>query len=607
MCGIFGCVLQKVDAAPILRGALERLEYRGYDSVGIATVHEGRLFIKKDKGKITEVNERTNLDNTPGLIGIGHTRWATHGAPSKENAHPHTDCSDTIAINHNGIIENFMELRADLEERGHHFKSRTDSEVIAHIIEESISKGENFEKAMMGLTKKIKGSYAITAVSSSEPNKIVCLRKESPLVIGVAEDGMYCASDMAAFLPLTKKALYIEEDEMAVIMLDGVRIYDTETEQLVTRMPFDITWSADVARKEGFAHYMLKEIHEQGTTIRNALRTQRIYHELLASKILEADRVFLIACGTAFHSCLAASRAFAKLAGVCAYPIVASEFNGVFASLLSKKSLVIAVSQSGETADTLAAVREARSRGASVVSVTNIMGSTLTRLSDVYIGQNSGPEIGVAATKTFTAQVAILTKLAIILGRAKGMLSDARASELMRKLEEVASAVDEILLGCDEIIKSMSRRYKDRTSFCFLGRGMSEVTALEARLKLLEISYVPALAYSAGESKHGFIALVEPGYPVVFIAPPDDTYSKIIGNVMEMKARGAHILAVVDENDTQVKKLADDYVEIPTGIEDIATPLAYIVPLQLFAYYMAVDRGLDPDQPRNLAKSVTVQ
>ncbi|MFH0848144.1 MAG: glutamine--fructose-6-phosphate transaminase (isomerizing), partial [archaeon] len=478
---------------------------------------------------------------------------------------------------------------------------------VAHIIEESLKNGKTFEAAMLDVAKEIKGSYAIAAIFCSDPNEIICLRKESPLVIGIGEDGVYCASDVPAFLSLTRKALYIEENEMVVLTLEGVRIYNATTGQQISRAPVEITWSPDSARKEGFPHYMLKEIHEQGTTIRNALRTQTIYHELVASKILEADRVFFIACGTAFHSCLAGSRAFAKLAHVDAHAVVGSEFNGIYADLLTKRSVIIAVSQSGETADTLSAVREAKSRGASILSITNVMGSTLTRLSDVYIGQNSGPEIGVAATKTFTAQVAILTKLAVILSARKGTISSAIASELMKKLEESAFIADKILIGDDEKIRSMSRRYKDRVSFCFLGRGISEVTALEARLKLLEIAYVPALAYAAGESKHGFIALVEPGYPVVFITPQDDTYNKIIGNVMEMKARGAHIIAVVDANDSQIKKLADDYIEIPAGTVEITTPLTYVIPLQLFAYHMAVERGYDPDQPRNLAKSVTVQ
>ncbi|MFH0848132.1 MAG: glutamine--fructose-6-phosphate transaminase (isomerizing) [archaeon] len=606
MCGIFGCVLRTGDAAPILRGALERLEYRGYDSVGQATLHDGKLLIKKDVGKIADVHSRLNLDDMRGSIGIAHTRWATHGAPSQENAHPHNDCTNKIAIIHNGIIENFMDLRRKLEERGHHFKSRTDSEVVAHIVEDSLREGMSLEAAVLSLVKKIEGSYAIAVIAVDYPDRIVCLRKESPLVAGIGDEGAYCASDVPAFLPMTNRVVFLEEDEMAVIKLDGIHLFNSKTGEVITRSPVQVNWTAEAARKEGYSHFMLKEIHQQEETIRNALRTQRIYHELTASKILEADRVFLTACGTAFHSCLAASRAFTKLAGVYTQPIVASEFSDMYANLVTENSLVIAVSQSGETADTLGAVRDAAKHGASIVSVTNVMGSTLTRLSDVYIGQNSGPEIGVAATKTFTAQVATLTKLAVVLGEKKGALSDSESVLLMQKLEQAASIVERVVSNSSNAIESMARRYRDQPSFCFLGRGMSEVTALEARLKLLEIAYVPALAYPAGESKHGFIALVEPDYPVVVIAPNDNTHSKIIGNIMEMKARGARILAIMEEGDDQIRSLADDYVEIPVGTEDVMTPLTYVVPLQLFAYHMAVQRGHDPDQPRNLAKSVTV-
>ena len=435
----------------------------------------------------------------------------------------------------------------------------------------------------------------------------MCARKESPLVIGIGKDSVYCASDIPAFLPLTNKALLLEENEVALLTLDRVEIRNSETGEVVKREPFEVTWTRQAAEKSGYDHFMLKEIHEQPQAIRNALRTQRIYYDLVASRIDSADAVYFTACGTAYHACLAGSHSLAKLAGLRSNVVIASEFNQVHADLLDKNSLVVALSQSGETMDTLNAVRESRAKGASVVSVTNVMGSTLTRLSDVYIGQNSGPEIGVAATKTFTAQVTVLTRLAIILSEKKGKISSAEAEDLFKKLGEVPDAIVNVLKQQDSKVREVVRKRRNLPSFCFLGRGINEVTAIEGRLKLLELAYIPSLAYPAGESKHGFIAIVEPGYPVIFVAPKDETHSKIIGNIMEMKARGAHIVSIIEEGDEQIKSISDDFIEMPKGIPSIMTPLAYVVPLQLMAYYMAIEKGYDPDRPRNLAKSVTVE
>lgn len=607
MCGIFGCILRNGQAAPIMRQALERLEYRGYDSVGQATVSNNELIIKKDKGKISEVHARINLDDMPGLIGIAHTRWATHGAPSKENAHPHTDCENRIAVIHNGIIENFMELRKELEDQGHVFKSRTDTEAIAHLIEESLRKGSSLTGAVTDAMTKLDGAFAIAVLSSRDPQRIVCARRESPLVIGIGEHASYCASDVPAFLPLTNRAVWLEEDEVASLELGKVEIRNSQTGETVRRAPVEVSWTREAAEKSGYPHFMLKEILEQPHAIRNALRTQKIYYDLVASRLDSAEAVYLIGCGTAYHACLAGSYSLAKLAGLRCQAVIASEFNHVHADLLNRSAVVVATSQSGETADTLNAVRQSRERGASVVGITNVMGSTLTRLSDVYIGQNSGPEIGVAATKTFTAQVTVLVKLAIVLGERRGRINSREATDLLWKLTEVPDAVANILQKQQNKVKEIARKYKDRQSFCFLGRGISEVTAIEGRLKLLEIAYVPSLAYAAGESKHGFIAIVEPGYPVVFVAPKDETHNKIIGNIMEMKARGANIISVIEEGDNQIQSISDDFIEMPRGIPSMMTPLLYIVPLQLLAYHVAVERGHDPDRPRNLAKSVTVE
>lgn len=594
-------------AGPVMRQALERLEYRGYDSVGQATVYNNELLIKKDKGKLAEVHARINLDDMLGTIGIAHTRWATHGAPSKENAHPHTDCHNKIAIIHNGIIENFMELRKRLEGNGHSFRSRTDSEVVAHLIEEQMKESPNLLTAVTDAVTQLKGAFAIVVLSSADPETIVCARKENPLVIGIGQDATYCASDISAFLPLTNKALLLEEDEIASLKLNKVEIRNLSTGEAVERTPLEITWTRQTAEKSGYNHFMLKEIYEQPQAIRNALRTQRIYYDLVASKIDSSEAVYLIGCGTAYHACLGGSYIFAKLAGLRSQVVIASEFNQVHANLLDSNSTVIALSQSGETADTLNAVRASRARGASVISVTNVMGSTLTRLSDVYIGQNSGPEIGVAATKTFTAQLTVLTRLAIVLAEKRGKMSSAEAEDLLERLEEVPDQILTVLKKQDGRVREIARKYKDRPSLCFLGRGINEVTAIEGRLKLLEVAYIPSLAYAAGESKHGFIAIVEPGYPVVFSSPKDETHGKIIGNVMEMKARGANIISIIEEGDEQIRSISDDFIEMPAGIPSIMTPLVYIVPLQLLAYYVSVEKGYDPDHPRNLAKSVTVE
>ena len=583
------------------------MEYRGYDSVGQATISDNKLIVKKDKGKISEVHAKINLDDMPGSIGIAHTRWATHGAPSKENAHPHTDCDGCIAVIHNGIIENFMELRKELEDSGHSFESRTDTEAIAHLIEEAVKKGSSLPGAVIDTMRKLKGAFAIAVLSSHDPQRIVCARRESPLVIGIGEHAVYCASDVPAFLPLTNKAIWLEEDEVASLELGKVEIRALRTGEAVKRAPVEVTWTREAAEKSGYTHFMLKEIHEQPQAIRNALRTQRIYHDLVASKLDSAEAVYLIGCGTAYHACLAGSYSLAKLAGLRCQAVIASEFNHVHADLLNRNSVVVAMSQSGETADTLNAVRQSREKGASIIGVANVMGSTLTRLSDVYIGQNSGPEIGVAATKTFTAQVSVLTKLAIVLAERRRRIGPEQAAHHLEKLAEVPDAVASVLQRHENKVKDIARRYKDRRSFCFLGRGISEVTAIEGRLKLLEIAYVPSLAYAAGESKHGFIAIVEPGYPVVFVAPKDETHSKIIGNIMEMKARGADIISVIEEGDDQVRSISDDVIEMPKDIPSVMTPLIYVVPLQLLAYNIAVEKGHDPDRPRNLAKSVTVE
>jgi glucosamine--fructose-6-phosphate aminotransferase (isomerizing) len=609
MCGIFGCIMKDGSAAPVIHQALKRLEYRGYDSVGEATIYNGKLYVKKDSGKIDEVHEIHNLDSLPGNIGVGHTRWATHGAPLEVNAHPHVDCNWQIAVVHNGIIENFAELKLELENKGHIFKSKTDTEVIAHLIEDAFKNNPSISltDAVLESVRKLNGSYAIAVISPREPNKIVCAKHESPLVVGLGESAIYCASDIPAFLPLTNKAVIIDDGELVTLSLEGFEIRKIADLSLVMREPKLIDWTPEMAVKQGYPHFMLKEIHEQPACLRNTLRLQEHYLDLMATFLDRAREVFLVACGTSYHACLAASYMFSKLAFLATHPVIASEFVEQHGKSVNIDSTILAVSQSGETADTLAVVNIARQRAATVLGLTNVIGSTLTRVARVYICQQSGPEIGVAATKTFTSQLSVLAQLALRLAKKRGKISQDEMDFLEAKLEKLPENVETIIANQEEKVKNIAKKYKDAGVFFFLGRGISTATAYEGRLKLMEIAYVPSIAFPAGESKHGPISLVEQGFPVVFICPKDETHKTIIGNIMEMKARGATIIAVIEEGDEEVKRLADDYVEVPKGIPDVLSPIPFVIPLQLLAYYMAVERGYNPDMPRNLAKSVTVK
>lgn len=609
MCGIFGCILKEGNAAPLIHSSLKRLEYRGYDSVGIATISEGKIHLKKDSGKIDEVHKFLDLDDLPGKIGIGHTRWATHGAPLKVNSHPHVDCKGEIVVVHNGIIENFMELRDELEDLGHDFVSKTDTEVMAHLVEETLKQNPNLtlEKAVIESLKRIEGSYAFAIISTREPDKIICARNESPLVLGINGKGVFCASDVPAFLPVTNKAVMMNNHELAVLTADGYEIKKIPDGSYIQREPETIQWTAEMAVKQGYPHFMIKEIHEQPQTLRNTLRIQDNYLDLLATFLDRANEVFLVACGTSYHACLAASYMFSKLAFLPTYPVYASEFLEQHGKSVNIDSTILAVSQSGETADTISAVSCAQNRAATVLSLTNVIGSTLTRVSRVYIGTQAGPEIGVAATKTFTSQLSVLAQLALKLSKKRGKISQDEIDSLEEKLDKLPEYVDTIVNTQEEKIKSLAKKYANSKVFFFLGRGISTATAFEGRLKLMEIAYIPSIAFPAGESKHGPISLVENGFPVVFVCPRDDTHKTVIGNIMEMKARGANILAVIEEGDQEIKSLADDYIEVPKGIPSVISPIPYAVPLQLLAYYVALEKGYDPDMPRNLAKSVTVK
>ncbi|MGC9346361.1 MAG: glutamine--fructose-6-phosphate transaminase (isomerizing), partial [Candidatus Bathyarchaeales archaeon] len=546
------------------------------------TIYNGRLYIKKDQGKIDEVHKIHNLDDLPGNLGIGHTRWATHGAPLEVNAHPHVDCSGQIAVVHNGIIENFAELKLELENRGHVFRSKTDTEVIAHLIEENLKTNPSLSlaEAVLETVRRLDGSYAIAVISTKEPDKIICARYESPLVIGVNENAIYCASDIPAFLPLTNRAVIIEDGELVILSREGFEISKIADSNVVMREPKVIDWTPEMAVKQGYPHFMLKEIHEQPACLRNTLRLQEHYLDLMATFLDRAREVFLVACGTSYHACLAASYMFSKLAFLATYPVIASEFVEQHGKSVNIDSTILAVSQSGETADTLAAVNCARQRAATVLGLTNVIGSTLTRVSRVYICQQSGPEIGVAATKTFTSQLSVLAQLALRLAKKRGKVSQDEMDFLAEKLEKLPETVETIIQTQEEKAKQIAKKYKNAKTLFFLGRGISTATAYEGRLKLMEIAYVPAIAYPAGESKHGPISLIEPGFPVVFICPKDETRKILMGNIMEMKARDASIIAVIEEDDEEVKKLADDYIEVPKGIPEVLSPIPFVVPLQ---------------------------
>jgi glutamine---fructose-6-phosphate transaminase (isomerizing) len=609
MCGIFGCVLKEGNAAPLIHSSLKHLEYRGYDSVGIATISDGKIFIKKDSGKIDEVHKIVNLDDMPGSIGIGHTRWATHGAPLKVNSHPHTDCTGEIVVVHNGIIENFMELKDELENLGHKFVSKTDTEVMPHLIEETLKQNPTLtlQQAILASLKRLEGSYAFAIIAAYEPDKIICARNESPLVLGINGKGVFCASDIPAFLEVTNKAVMINNGELVILTTDGYEIRKISDNSPVTRDPITIDWTPEMAVKQGYPHFMIKEIHEQPETLRNTLRIQDHYLDLLATFLDRANEVFLVACGTSYHACLAASYMFSKLAFLPTYPVYGSEFLEQCGKSVNIDSTLLAVSQSGETADTIAAVSCAQQRAATVLSLTNVIGSTMTRISRVYIGTQAGPEIGVAATKTFTSQLSVLAQLALKLSKKRGKISQDEMDCLEENLKKMPDDVDTIVRTQEEKIKQIAKKYYNSKVFFFLGRGISTATAFEGRLKLMEIAYIPSIAFPAGESKHGPISLIEDGFPVVFVCPRDDTHKTVIGNIMEMKARGANIIAVIEEGDAEIKSLADDYVEVPKGIPNILSPIPFAVPLQLLAYYVALEKGFNPDMPRNLAKSVTVK
>ncbi len=607
MCGIIGVVQKRGDVAPFIHQALKRLEYRGYDSVGVTTIEKHKLYIKKDKGKVEEVHRKLDLDEMPGSIGIGHTRWATHGVPSMLNSHPHFDCNNEIAVVHNGVIENFMELRKELSGKGHKFKSETDTEIIPHLLEDYMKDGMDLAEAVKEVTKRIEGTYAIVVMSTKEEeNKIVCTRDGNPLVIGRKKNVSYVSSDIPAFLPMTNDMILLLDGEIAYLTSDEVRIESLSDGSEIKRDSIEISWTADQAQKSGYPHFMLKEIHEQPDAIRNTLRLKDDIIKQAAEIIYSSDRVFMLAMGTSGHSALAGRHMFASIAGVLPTFELASDFSDTVYGVLTDRDCIIAITQSGETTDTITAVKYAKERGVKIVAISNVVGSSITRIADHTILTQAGPEIGVAATKTFMVQLTSLALIALALGKLTGF-TDLKSIETKRKcLERIPEIVSETISRNEELSRRLAGELYDRTSLLFLGRGVSIATAEEAALKLKEIAYNHAEAYSAGESKHGPIALVEDGFPVIFVAPNDETRSRMIGNIMEMKARGAAVVSVILKDDTELESLSKFVFTIPEDIEPEFSTMVFIVPLQLFSYYMALRKGYDPDMPRNLAKSVTV-
>ena len=611
MCGIVGYIGSN-EAQRILLNGLKRLEYRGYDSSGIAVIlpKKNNISIRKSPGKIIELEKILKSRPLNGNIGIAHTRWATHGAPTQENAHPHEDCAGEIAIVHNGIIENFETLKSSLIKEGHKFRSQTDTEVIVHLIEK-FHKNLSLEDAVRKALKLLIGSFAIGVISKKEPDKLIGARLGSPLIVGLGKGENFLASDVPAVLEYTKEIIFLGENEMVVLTREGAEVTDLDGKP-VLKKPVHITWDIAQAQKQGYPHFMLKEINEQSRIIEDLLslciqkdnKVNFAEQNISEERLRSIKNISIVACGTAYHAGLVGRYI---LEAVCGIPInvdVSSEFR-YRDLLIDKDTLVVAISQSGETADTLAGVREAHKRGAGVLSICNVLGSTLTRESDGVIYTHAGPEIGVASTKAYTAQLIALYLFAFYLGGIRNTLSNGKRSKLIDGLRRVPGLMAEVLKGQNEIAR-LSRRHSHFGSFLYLGRNINYPSALEGALKLKEISYIPAEGYAAGEMKHGPIALIDEYRAVVCIAPQSKVYDKMVSNIQEIRSRKGKIIAIVTKGDDGIRDLTNEIIYIPK-IEEFFSPLIIALPLQLLAYHIAVKRGCDVDQPRNLAKSVTVE
>ncbi len=612
MCGIVGYIGFR-EAWPIVLKGLQRLEYRGYDSAGIALINNNKLNIYKKAGKVAALEEFSKGKDLAGTVGMGHTRWATHGAPSDRNSHPHTAQNGSLSIIHNGIIENYATLKEELISRGHVFNSDTDTEVLIHLIEEIYKNNTvDLTEAVRLALNEVTGAYAIVIMDQQQPDQLIAARKGSPMVIGVGDGEYFIASDATPIVEYTKNVIYLNDNEVAFLKRDELIIKRLDN---VVQTPYvqELELKLEMLEKGGYEHFMLKEIYEQPRSIRDCMRG-RIYPELgkvqlggikeYAEKLKNIDRIIIIACGTSWHAGLVGEYLIEEYARIPVEVEYASEFR-YRNPIITEKDVVIAISQSGETADTMAAIEMAKEKGATIFGVCNVVGASIPRITDAGVYTHAGPEIGVASTKAFTAQVTVLTLMAFYMAQQRGTLTNAKLVELLIELDHIPEKI-ELALKSDDLIKDIAFKFKDSRNCLFLGRGSGFPVALEGALKLKEISYIHAEGYPAAEMKHGPIALIDEEMPVVFIATKNSSYEKVMSNIQEVKARKGQVIAIVTEGDTEVKKMADYCIEIPDASEAFL-PLLATIPLQLLSYHIAVMRGCNVDQPRNLAKSVTVE
>ena len=611
MCGIIGYVGTR-DVVPVLIGGLKKLEYRGYDSAGIAVVDGNGVEVVRAEGKLSNLETKLGEKPLHGTFGMGHTRWATHGKPNENNAHPHRDCTGKVVVIHNGIIENFLPLKQRLQKAGHELKTETDTEVVAHLIEENLKDGAGFTDAVKKTLKELEGHYALVMIDGSEPGTIVAAKHGPPLVIGLGENENIIASDVAPLLAYTRNIIYLEDGEYAVANQKDVHVFDAN-DQPVDRPPKKIMWDAVMAEKEGYRHYMLKEIHEQPRAVRDTFNG-RMFEEsgeiffndlqLTAEAWTKFTKVHVIACGTSWHAGLVGKFLLEDAARIPIEVDYGSEYR-YRNPIVDESTLVIGVTQSGETADTIAGMQEAKAKGARLITICNVIGAAATRMADGTIYTNAGPEIGVASTKAFTTQLTAFYLLALYIRQLRGDDVDDRRYA-MHELRVIPHKIEHLIKHQEKHIEELAHKYYKSQDFLFLGRGVHYPIALEGALKLKEISYIHAEGYPAGEMKHGPIALIDENMPVVAIATHTPVYDKVVSNLQEAKARDGKLIVICDEGDEAMKKLADDTIEIPWTVEPLQ-PILAVVPTQLLAYYIALRRGADVDQPRNLAKSVTVE
>ena len=608
MCGIVGYIGKK-QVAPLLVDGLKKLEYRGYDSAGIAVYNEGAIAIRKFKGRLSVLEDYLENEKINGSLGIGHTRWATHGEPNDINAHPHTNNAGDIAVVHNGIIENYMKLKEWLISQGKIFKTDTDTEVIAHLIDYYYK--NDLVEAIGSAVQKMEGAYAIGVISKNSPDKLIAVRKDSPLVVGIGEGENYIASDIPAILKHTRRVYFLEDDEMAILSENNIEIFN-ELGQKVEKEVFEVTWDIEAAEKGGYQHFMMKEIHEQPKAIRDTLsprlneNNEIELNEIKLSKeeLEKINKVTIVACGTASYAGLVGRYAIEKFARIPAELDIASEFR-YRDPFVDDKTLFIAISQSGETADTLAALREAKSKGAMVLAITNVVGSRISREADNVFYTWAGPEIAVASTKAYITQMLAMYMIALDLGRKKGTISKEDCNEIIEELKLLPQKAEEIIEN-DQIIQELADKQFNNQSVFYTGRGIDDCVAKEGSLKLKEISYIHSEAIAAGEFKHGTIALIEEGTLVFALITQDQLFDKMLSNIKEVKARGAYVVAIAKEGNREIEKSADKVIYIPDTL-DVLTPMLSVIQMQLFAYYVAIARGCDVDKPKNLAKSVTVE